>query len=118
MQLRDHPRILLVEDDLRIGYALSDTLEAAGAQVDGPYTNLADAMTALAQEFPDFALLDLHLGKQDSRLVAEDLARYGIAFAFYSGQADAEATFEGAPFFRKPLNPAALLAAIETATRH
>lgn len=120
MQLPDHPRVLLVEDDLRLGYALSDALEAAGAQVDGPYTTLSDAMSALAQDFPDFALLDLNLGGQDSLLVAQDLKRYGIAFAFYSGATDAgtQQKVDGAPFFHKPLDPAALLIAIHDATHH
>lgn len=121
MQPAAPPRVLLVEDDITIGIALADMLEAADFAVDGPHRTVADAMAALAEKFPDFALLDLRLGRQDSLLVAEDLERYGIDFAFYSG-AEPEGIvprqFDHSLFFRKPLDPAGVIEAVRSATRH
>ncbi len=121
MQAAAPPRVLLVEDDVMTGLALADMLEAADFAVDGPHRTVADAMAALAQEFPDYALLDLRLGRQDSLLVAEDLERYGIGFAFYSGadrQGAVPRHFDHSLFFRKPLDPAGVIEAVRSATRH
>lgn len=119
--MTDHPRILLVEDDVLTGMMMTDLLEGASFAVDGPYRTLSDAMAALAAGFPDFALLDITLGADDSRLVAEDLERYGIDYAFCSGRPPDGNLFsqlDHPQFLHKPIDPAALIRTVRAATHH
>jgi ActR/RegA family two-component response regulator len=48
-------------------------------------SSVAQAMKAIADEAPDFALLDINLGRETSFAVAEHLAAVGVRFVFTSG---------------------------------
>ncbi len=111
-----HRRVLLVEDDLRVGHYIADLLEEADYEVDGPHPSLADAMAALARQFPDCAILDIKLRQQDAGLIADDLAQYDIPFIFCSGRPSAGALggqFPQAPFISKDQLASALLPALD-----
>lgn len=77
-------RILIVEDDPVAAAAIAMQLEAADFVVDGPYASVADGAAALAQDFPDAAIIDVRLRGQDSFLLADDLELYGIPFVLCS----------------------------------
>lgn len=82
---RDHPRVLLVEDDVLVADVLAHILEDAEYEVDGPHLSLSEGMAALADHLPDCALIDVRLNDQDAFLLADDLTQYGIPFAFCTG---------------------------------
>ena len=99
-----HPRILLVEDDPRVGAILAEELEAAEFVVDGPYRTLSDGMAALAEHFPDAAVLDIRLDDHDIFMLADDLEQYAIPFVLCSGlppQGRVGLRFGHHPFVRK-----------------
>lgn len=81
-------RILLVEDDPAIAAIITDILEDADYEVDGPHATLGDGMAAVAKHFPAGAVLDVRLGAGDVGLLADDLDSYDIPYLFCSGAVD------------------------------
>lgn len=79
-------RILLVEDDPVLAGAMADLLQRAHYEVDGPHATVSDAMAAIARNFPDGAVLDLHGGAEGVDLVKDDLEVYDIPFLDCSDQ--------------------------------
>jgi DNA-binding response OmpR family regulator len=68
-------RVLLVEDELMISMLIEDTLLDAGCDIIGPFTNLADALSAALNEAFDIALLDVNLRGEKVYPVADVLTR-------------------------------------------
>ncbi|MET0238752.1 MAG: response regulator [Sphingobium sp.] len=79
------PRVLLVEDDPFVAAAMTDLLEHAQFEVDGPHASLSDGVAALADHMPDAAILDIGLDGHDVFMLADDLEQYGIPFLLCSG---------------------------------
>jgi hypothetical protein len=72
-------------------------------------------MKAIAARPPDFALLDINLGRETSFAVAEHLASLGIPFVFTTGYGEDIAfppKLLGVPRVRKPYTGDALLVAM------
>jgi DNA-binding response OmpR family regulator len=110
--MTDQKRRLVVEDDPLAGQIICDALADAAFEVDGPHRRLADGMAAVAAQFPDFAILDVRLGHQDVAMLADDLQRYGIGFAFCSGAGPGDrltARFPDAMVMAKPFDRRALV---------
>ncbi|MGA1810562.1 MULTISPECIES: response regulator transcription factor [Sphingobium] len=84
-------KILLVEDDPAVAAMIAELLEDAHYVVDGPHTTLADGISAVADEMPDGAVLDVRLGEGDSGLLADDLDLYDIPYVFCAGAFDHQA---------------------------
>ncbi|MCE7798024.1 hypothetical protein LWE61_15860 [Sphingobium sufflavum] len=80
-----HKRVLLVEDDPLVGAVLAEMLEDADYEVDGPHRTLSDGVAALADHFPDCAVLDVKLDRQTVGLLADDLDLYDIPYVLCSG---------------------------------
>ncbi|RYH00996.1 response regulator [Salipiger sp. IMCC34102] len=79
-------RILVLEDERLIALDIAATLEEAGYDVIGPHGSVEGALTALEDVPPDFALLDVNLGRHGTSLpVAEELARRSLPFMFLTG---------------------------------
>ncbi len=78
-------RVLVVEDDPLVAAAITDMLEDAHYEVDGPYGSLSDGVAAVADHMPDAAILDIRLDDHDVALLAGDLELYGIPFVLCSG---------------------------------
>jgi DNA-binding NtrC family response regulator len=78
-------RVLVLEDDYYLATDLQAALEAAGANVIGPFANTADAAAALASDRPDCALVDLNLGRGINFELPQQLARRSVPFAFVTG---------------------------------
>lgn len=78
-------RILLVEDESIIAFAVEDMLGELGCIVVGPALNLEEAQTIAASADIDAAILDVNLNGARSFVVAALLERRAIPFLFASG---------------------------------
>lgn len=112
-------RVLIIEDEHLIAWDLAEVLTEQGAEVIGPKTSVHDALMALAcEQAPDVALLDVSLDNHESAFaVAEELQARRIPFIFYTGYrfADVDSRFTDVTHCEKPMEGAALAAALEEA---
>ena len=111
-------RILVVEDEYLLASALAEWLELLDARVVGPAATIEEALTLIAAEPIDFAVVDVNLRGLMSYPVANALALRGVPFVFASGYGDTAVLdrFPGALTCRKPYDLAQLEAAIRGAT--
>lgn len=102
-------RFLVVEDNIVIGADLVATLEEWGFETSGPHADAAEALNALQQFQPDFAILDYFLrAGEKSDSVALALNSLGTPFICLSG-ADAGSVktheaFNSAVLLEKPVD--------------
>jgi hypothetical protein len=77
-----------------------------GLKVIGPFGDTAATMAVIAREAPQVALLDVHLGGEETFGVARALAFRGVPFAFVTGDASAKlpAEFNGRAMLQKPFH--------------
>lgn len=89
----DSLTVLLVEDDADAAATLTETLDAAGHRVVGPFHNAEAAEAATALHAIDAALLDINLsGAATGADLARSLkARWGVPVIFLSGDVTAAA---------------------------
>ena len=93
---------------------IASVIENFGYQVVGPAGTAAAALSLLAKEGCDAAILDIRLGQETSRDVALELAHGGIPFVILSAYSPKEANFPSeAPALTKPLQPRLLLAELQ-----
>lgn len=78
-------RVILVEDHSLIALDTEMMLRDLGADAVETFTGVDAALTWLATERPDAAILDINLGSTSSFPVAEVLAATGVPFIFTSG---------------------------------
>jgi DNA-binding response OmpR family regulator len=76
MTKRNGIKILLVEDDLNLGFVVKDNLEMLGYQVS-LHTNGNDAFQAVFQQSFDIAILDVMLPKKDGFTLAGEIRKEG-----------------------------------------
>ena len=88
MSLLTGKRVLLVEDEAVIAFALEDMLDELGCVVIGPAYQLDSACTLAEAEAIDVAILDVNLNEARSYAVAEILQRRMIPFLFATGYAE------------------------------
>lgn len=106
-------RILLVEDEPMIAFALEDMVAELGHQVVGPAFRLAEALDLAASEAIDAAVLDVNLNEQSSYAVADVLRERGIPFLFATGYAEGGVDWHGeAGVIAKPYGRAQLAEAL------
>lgn len=108
--LRDHPRILVVEDEFFVAMDLAEILETQGYAVLGPVASVAQALELLRHEKPDGAVLDVVLrGGERVTPVARVLAAMDVPFMLASAQEPEhlaqETVLTGAVNLGKPLTP-------------
>ena len=100
-------RILLVEDQLLIAMDLERILGGLGAGGIDTAASVTEALRRLETASPDLAILDVNLGDETSALIADELVRRGIPFAFATGYGDRSLIperFAAAPVIRKPFD--------------
>src|SRR5262249_61987757 len=78
-------RVLVVEDEYLVAMDMSAYLEAAGAHVVGPASNVSAALEALEHTELDGAVLDVNLRGEMAYPVADALVARGIPFVFTTG---------------------------------
>lgn len=108
-------RVLVVEDELFIALELESILTAAGCRVVGPAAGLEQAVSLVAQERPQAALLDADLAGRSTAPVAEALAAQGTPFAVVTGYATVRsdsALLRDAPRVAKPFTAAGIVQAL------
>ena len=112
--------IIVVEDQALIAMDTEDTLRQLGARSIRLAQGVAEALTAIAAQAPDCAVLDFNLGDENAEPVADVLSKLGIPFVFATGYGDltmAPDRFSGTPFVQKPVSRAALEARLLEAIR-
>jgi CheY-like chemotaxis protein len=105
--------VLIVEDDPIIALGFEDTILGFGVKAVRTAASVAMALEAIADRAPDFALLDVGLGREKSFAIAERLEALKIPFVFVTGYgADVRlpAAFADQPRLPKPCSSDALLA--------
>lgn len=112
-------RVLVLEDQMMIAFALKDMLTSVGLECIGPFSRVIDALTSLEEEACDFALLDINLGGEStSEPVAEALVDLSIPFVFvtgYGSSAPIDEKFNHVNRYQKPIRTQDILAAIQSA---
>jgi CheY-like chemotaxis protein len=108
-ETRAPPRLsgtaLIVEDNLIIAMAAEVILLELGARHVGTAATVNQALTSIDREKPDFALLDLNLGSENSIPVATRLTELKVPFMFATGygeRAPIPPDLAAAPVVQKP----------------
>jgi CheY-like chemotaxis protein len=97
--------VLVVEDDTLIAMDTVETITGFGVASVRTARNVAEALQMIAARAPAFVLLDVGLIREKSFVVAEQLQRQKIPFAFvtgYSGPAGVPAALARHQVLRKP----------------
>ncbi len=108
-------RILVVEDEMLILMNIEMALEDLGCTAISAAGSVAEALSLLAQQSFDAAMIDVNLGGKKSYPVADKLTELGIPFAFSTGYADHgdRRDFNDQPVLKKPYLTADLVAVFE-----
>lgn len=104
-------RVLVVEDEYYIADDLRRALNAAGAQVVGPYSTLDKARVAIDEGAFDCAVIDLNLHGETGVLLADQLTALGKPFAIATGYGSSAVPerLRHVPRIEKPFDPPALI---------
>ena len=85
-QLKDKFRVLIVEDEVLVALEMQIILNAAGFDVVGVASNLANAIDIASRELPQLAIVDINLAGGDRGIdVVAKLKERGIPAIFSSG---------------------------------
>jgi chemotaxis family two-component system sensor kinase Cph1 len=97
--------IMLVEDEVIVALAVSDSLADLGFSVIGPFTRVSDACRALTENRVDAAILDVNLDGEMVYALAKMLDDRKIPFVFATGYGSEsiEPGFEHIPVLQKPI---------------
>jgi CheY-like chemotaxis protein len=82
-------KILIVDDEPLIAMLVEAWIGDLGHEAVGPATSLAEARALLDATF-DAAIIDLTLGCESGRPIAEALAARGAPFVYATGQSEGE----------------------------
>ena len=108
-------RVLIVEDDGLQGYDLKQAIENRTDAEVWVAPSVARAITAVALDRIDFAILNIHVLDGHTFGLGRYLMQAGVPFAFLSGRRRSAVPFDLVkyPFFIKPVDYPALHAAIQ-----
>src|SRR5215510_14348507 len=103
-------RVLVVEDELLIGDLLDGMITDLGHEVAAIVPRVAEALTAIAREIFDFAIVDVRLHGEISLPVADALMAKGVPFLFVTGMGESglPESYRKLPLLRKPFTKADL----------
>jgi DNA-binding response OmpR family regulator len=110
-QLKQKARILIIEDEAMIAFAIEQTLLADGFEVVGIAARLPAALTMIDGCAFDAAILDTNLAGVSAGPAAAALKSSGRPFIIASGYPPSQQpeVFRGAPCIQKPYPPKRLL---------
>lgn len=103
--------VLIVEDNVVVAVMLEAMIRKIGYDVIGPCISEADAMTAIADDAPIYAVLDINLGGDETSFALADvLLQQGVKIAFSSAYAKGIVPehLTSASFLPKPVSEADL----------
>lgn len=97
-------RILLVEDEVMVAWALEDMLATLGCAVVGPAARVDQALALIETVEMDAAVLDINLNGEESYSVADALAARGVPFVFSTGyhKSTLREAYRSLPMLQKP----------------
>lgn len=108
--------VLIVEDDPIIALDFEETIRGLGVKMVRTVASVARALQMIAEQTPDFALLDVGLVYEKSYAVAERLAALKVPFVFvtgYSTDVKLPIAFADKPRLPKPFTTEALQAVLQ-----
>ncbi|WGD52557.1 response regulator [Bradyrhizobium sp. CB1650] len=108
--------VLIVEDDPIIAIDFEDRLIGFGVKGVRTVASVAQALQAISERAPDFALLDVELVREKSFAIAERLIVLKIPFVFVTGhgaEASIPPQFSSQARLQKPCLTDALEAALQ-----
>jgi len=111
-----HPRVLVIEDEPVLAFAIEDLLIEAGFDVVGVATRLETALAIVKRDVFDAAILDANLAGVSAGPVASALAARGLPFLVLSGYLpeQQDSAFSGALRLQKPCRPDRLILALRS----
>ena len=111
-----HWRILIVEDEPMLAFALEDTLIDAGFQIAGVAGELSAALAIIECGVCDAAILDVNLAGVSAGPAAAALAMRGLPFLLLSGYSSDQLpdALSDAPRLQKPCRPDRLIQALRS----
>lgn len=87
-------RVLVVEDSIIIALDTEENLKRLGVGAVRLESTVAGALAAIAEDWPDFAIIDFNLGGESSEPIAAALRAKGLRFVLATGYAEGVGTFE------------------------
>ena len=110
----DEARILVVEDEPVLAYALEECLIEAGFQIAGVAGRLERALTMIEGGGCDAAIIDANLAGVSAAPIGLALTKLSIPFLVVSGYSreQHQDAFPGARFLQKPCRPDELIQAV------
>ncbi len=109
-----HLRVLIVEDEPILAFALEGLLVEAGFEIAGVATRLEKALTLIERGVCDAAILDANLAGISAGPVASALTVRRLPFLILSGYSRDQlpSAFSGALCLQKPCSPDRLIEAL------
>jgi CheY-like chemotaxis protein len=107
-------RVLVVEDEVVVSFALEDMLAELGCKIVGPAARISQALAIVEAETIDLAVLDVNLNGQKSFPIADALVARGVPFVFsteYNGDGFPD-IYKKFPMMQKPYDRANLSLAL------
>ena len=111
-------KVLVVEDEFIIALDLSETVQALGYDLEGPFAGNEDAFEAIEGDMPDLAILDVFTADGEVYPLADKLVAAGVPIVFHSGHvtpAEVRARYPDAQACAKPCPPDRLIGALQEA---
>lgn len=106
-------RALVVEDEALVALDVEEALAEAGLEVVGIAADCEEALKIIAKVRVSVAVLDVNLGSETSRRVADKLSAERIPFIFYTSYAERERPhWLNGPIVSKPCSRRDLLNAV------
>jgi DNA-binding NtrC family response regulator len=112
-------RVLVVEDEVLVSWALEDMLAGLGCQVVGPAVRVNQGLVLVEAGSIDAAVLDVNLNGQKSYPIADALTARGVPFAFSTGynKDTMPEEYRSFPMLQKPYGQANLEKLLEKMLR-
>jgi CheY-like chemotaxis protein len=107
--------VLVVEDEMIVGWLLEDMLCGFGCTVVGPAVRVDQALELINLEAVDAAVLDVNLDGELSYSIADLLIARGVPFVFSTGydRDSLPAEYRSRPVLQKPFHSLELAEALE-----
>ena len=114
-------RVLLCENNPRVGMCIASVLQEVGIEVTGPISTAEEALADCFRQPPDLALIDIGLsGAIDGITLAAEIAPRGVPVIFLTGDYE-RACVEGREFAAdiliKPISVPAFLNSVTSVLR-
>lgn len=112
-------RVLICEDDPRVGMCIASVLQEVGIDVTGPIGTAEEALAECFRHLPDLALIDIGLsGAIDGISLAAEIATLGVPVIFLTGdyqRACVEGREHAADILIEPISVPAFLNSVTSA---